>query len=292
MDVSCKKLLWHIQKINPLETNLLKLYSALYKTGTFIMFNLARSYPAATANISYFGRDLSADGMTALMQSIRGYDPHFRKNYQTLSDKLPTVLTGDSLAIQQFTEVLSSINDKVIHIKNQSITLRNQVSNIRDDLAKSIRDAKTKLAELTVEKEGLNAQKHVIEKQINAKKAEIDSYMIAFWIFSWLIALILESIKPFDAALNEIKDKLAAKQREIENLNTDEKNIQQLLNQSIELFNSNQKLSTQSDAMQGNINNIQTSLNRIDLEAHFLKANLMTLEKDWSGLMNIVNTNG
>jgi hypothetical protein len=47
--------------------------------------------------------------------------------------------------------------------------------------------------------------------------------MTAFWIFSWIIALILESIKPFDAALNEIKVKLSAKQREIENLDTDEK---------------------------------------------------------------------
>lgn len=255
------------------------------------MFNLARSYNAGSANISHFSMDLSVDVMTPLMQSIRDYDPNFKKNYQTLSDRLPAVLTGDSLAIQQFTVILSSINDKVIHIKNQSVTMRNQLSSIRDDLAKSIRDAKTKLEELTVEKEGLNAQKQVIEQQINAKKSEIDGYMTAFWIFSWIIALILESIKPFDAALNEIKVKLSAKQREIANLDTDEKNTQQLLNQSIDLFNSNQQLSTQCDAMQGNINNIQNSLKRIDLESHFLKAKLMTLEKDWSGLMNIVNTN-
>lgn len=256
------------------------------------MFNLARSYTADLANVSYSSMDLSADVMTPLMHTLRDYDPNFRKNYQTLSDKLPAVLTGDSLAIQQFTEVLSSINDKVIHIKNQSTTTRNQLGNIRDDLAKSIRDTKTKLEELTAEKEGLGAQKQVIEKQIKAKKAEIDGYMTAFWIFSWIIALILESIKPFDAALDEIKDKLTAKQREIENLDTDEKNTQQLLNQSIDLFNSNQQLCTQCDAMQGNINNIQNSLKRIDLESHFLKAKLMTLEKDWSGLMNIVNING
>lgn len=255
------------------------------------MFNLARSYNVGTANISYSAMDLSADIMTPFIQSIRNYDPSFRKNYQILSDKLPTVLTGDSLAIQEFTEILNSINDKVIHIKNQSISLRNQLSTIRDDLAKSIRDAKTKLEELTAEKEGLSAQKQVIEKQINAKKAEIDGYMTAFWIFSWIIALILESIKPFDAALNEIRDKLSSKQREIDNLDMDEKNTQQLLNQSIDLFNSNQRLSTQCDAIQGNINNIQNSLKRINLESHFLKAKLMTLEKDWSGLMNIVNTN-
>ncbi len=225
------------------------------------MFNLARSYNAGTANISYSAMDLSANVMTPLIHSIRDYDPNFRKNYQILSDKLPAVLTGDALAIQQFTEVLSPINDKVIHIKNQSDTIRNQLSNIRDDVARSIRDAKTKLEELTAEKEGLGAQKQVIEKQIKAKKAEIDGYMTAFWIFSWIIALILESIKPFDAALNEIKDKLTVKQREIDNLNTDEKNTQQLLNQSIDLFNSNQQLSTQCDAMQGNINN-RPSANR------------------------------
>lgn len=256
------------------------------------MFNLARFYNAVAVNIAYSSMDLSADAMTPLMHSIREYDPHFRKNYQILSDKLSALLTGNSLAIQQFTEALSSINDKVIDIKNQTIMLRNQLSNIRDDLAKSIRDAKTKLEELTAEKEGLNAQKHVIEKQINAKKAEINGYMAAFWIFSWIIALILESIRPFDAALNEIKAKLAVKQREIENLDADEQHTQQLLNQSIDLFNSNQKLSTQCGAMQGNINNIQASLKRIDLESHFLKAKLMTLEKDWLGLMNIVDTYG
>ena len=63
------------------------------------------------------------------------------------------------------------------------------------------------------------------------------------------------------------------------------------MDQSIELFNSNQQLCTQCDAMQGNINNIQDSLKRIDLESHFLKPKLMTLEKDWSGLMNITRTN-
>lgn len=254
------------------------------------MFNLSRSFNAGSANISYLSTDLSANVMTPLMQSIRDYDSNFRKNYQTLTDKLPAVLKKDSLAIQQFTVIISSINDKIIHIKNQSAIMRNQLSSIRDDFAKSIRDTKTKLEELAVQKEGLSAQKQVIEKQINAKKSEIDSYMTAFWVFSWIIALILESIKPFDAALNEIKVKLSAKQREIENLDTDEKNTQQLLNQSIDLFNSNQQLSTQCDAMQGNINNIQNSLKRIDFESHFLKAKLMTLEKDWSGLMNIVNT--
>ena len=91
--------------------------------------------------------------------------------------------------------------------------------------------------------------------------------------------------------MNEIKDKLVAKEREIENLDNNEKKIQQLLDQSIELFNSNQQLCTQCDAMQGNINNIQDSLKRIDLESHFLKPKLMTLEKDWSGLMNITRTN-
>lgn len=255
------------------------------------MFNLDRSYNTGLANISYFSMDLSVDIMTPLIQSIRDYDPNFRNDYQLLSNKLSTVLTKDSLAIQQFTTMLNSINDKVIYFKNQSVSMRNQLSNIRDDLAKLIRNAKTKLEELIIEKEGLIAQEQIIEKQIKAKKAEIDGYMIAFWIFSWIIALILESIKPFDAALNEIKVKLSTKQREIENLNMDEKNTQQLLNQFIGLFNSNQQLSTQCDAIQDNINNIQNSLKRIDLESHFLKAKLVTLEKDWFGLMNIVNTN-
>lgn len=255
------------------------------------MFNLARSNDINPAYFSYSAINLSTDVMTPLIHIIRDYDPSFRKNYQMLSDTLPGVLTGDTLAIQQFTEILNSINDKVTYIKSQSITTRNQLSNIRDDLAQSIRDTKTTLEKLTAEKEGLNGQKEVIERQIKAKKAEIDGYMTVFWIFSWIIALILESIKPFDAALNEIKDKLVAKEREIENLDNNEKKIQQLLDQSIELFNSNQQLCTQCDAMQGNINNIQDSLKRIDLESHFLKPKLMTLEKDWSGLMNITRTN-
>ena len=142
---------------------------------------------------------------------------------------------------------------------------------------------------LSAEKESLIGQKQVLERQIQAKKDEINGYMTAFWIFSWIIALILESIKPFDAALNEIKSKLAAKQQEIANLDNQTKSMQQSLNQSIDLFNSNQQLSTQCDTMQNNITNIQSSLKRLDVESHFLKAKLMTLEKDWSGLMVIVN---
>ena len=80
------------------------------------MFNLSRSFNAGSANISYLSTDLSANVMTPLMQSIRDYDSNFRKNYQTLTDKLPAVLIKDSLAIQQFTVIISSINDKIIHI--------------------------------------------------------------------------------------------------------------------------------------------------------------------------------
>jgi chromosome segregation ATPase len=257
-----------------------------------MMFNLAKSYSTSLENVYlYSSVDLSRDVMTPLIHIIRDYDPDFRKHYQELSEQLPQVLTGNSLAITQFTERLNSIKDKISRIKNLSILTRSQLATIRDDLAQSIRNTKTTLDELTAQKEGLNGQKQVIEKQISAKKAEIDGYMTAFWIFSWIIALILESIKPFDAALNEIKDKLAENQREIENLDSNEKNTQQLLDDAIDLFNSNQRLSTSCDVMQGNINNIQDSLKRLDLESHFLKAKLVTLEKDWSGLINIVNTN-
>lgn len=238
---------------------------------------------------AYSSLDLSKDLTMPLMVNIRDYDPTFKKNYQTLADQLPGVLKGDLLAIQQFTGTLNSISDKIIEIKNKTFSTRNELATLRDGLAQTIRDTQTKLDELSAEKESLLGQQEVLEKQIKAKKAEIEGYMIAFWIFSWIIALILESIKPFDAALNKIKNQLATKQREIENLNENEKNTQQLLNQSFDLFNTNQQLLTQCDALKGNIENIQSSLKRLDVESHFLKAKLTTLEKDWSGLMDLVN---
>jgi chromosome segregation ATPase len=238
---------------------------------------------------SYSSMDLSVDVIRPLVSSIRDYDPHFKENYQTLSNQLAAVVSKDTSAMQLFTAVLSSIRDKIVDIKNTAFITRNELANIRDQLALSIRNTQTKLDALSAEKESLIGQKQVLERQIQAKKDEINGYMTAFWIFSWIIALILESIKPFDAALNEIKSKLAAKQQEIANLDNQTKSMQQSLNQSIDLFNSNQQLSTQCDTMQNNITNIQSSLKRLDVESHFLKAKLMTLEKDWSGLMVIVN---
>lgn len=253
------------------------------------MLNLAFNANPSPVYYSYSSMDLSTDVIRPLITSIRDYDPSFKENYQVLSDKLSDVIKGDTSATQQFIYRLNLITDNVSDIKNKAIDTRNKLGNTRDQLAQSIRSTQTKLDELSAEKKGLVGQQEILEKQIKAKKDEINGYMIAFWIFSWVIALILESIKPFDAALNEIKNKLAANQREIENLDQNEKNTQQLLNQSIDLFNSNQQLCTQCDAIQGNINNIQASLKRLDVESHFLKAKLTTLEKDWSGLMDIVN---
>lgn len=254
------------------------------------MLSVAR-FHSPPLYFSYSDINLSEEVMTPLIREIRLYDPSFKKKYQTLSDQLPAVLTGDTLAIQRFTEILEEMSNKIASIKSKALTTRNELANVRDNLAQSIRNAKTKLDELSAKKQGLTSQKEVIEKQINAKKAEINGYMTAFWIFSWIIALILESIKPFDGALNDIKATLAANQREIESLENNERTTQQLLDQSINLFNSNQQLCTQCDSIKGNIDNIQNSLKRLDTESRFLKAKLVTLDKDWSGLMDIVNMN-
>ncbi len=253
-----------------------------------IMINVARFYNTPNY-FSYSPINLSEEIMAPLIREICNFDPSFRKLYQTLLDQLPAVLSKEALALQQFTEILKEMSDAIANIKSKAIVTRSELANIRDNLALSIREAKTQLDELNAQKQALLGQKEVIEKQINAKKAEIEGYMIAFWIFNWIIALILESIKPFDDALNEIKAKLAANQREIESLENTERTTQQLLDQSIDLFNSNQQLCTQCDNLQGNIDNIQNSLKRLDTESRFLHAKLVALEKDWSGLMDIAN---
>ncbi|EDP46038.1 hypothetical protein [Rickettsiella grylli] len=252
------------------------------------MSNLALHSNPSIIFSAYSSLDLSKDIILPLTENIHDYDPIFKENYQILLNYLPDVLKQDALVIQQFTSTLNSICNKVLEIKNKTFIIRNELGTIRDGLAQSIRDTQSKLDELSAEKESLIGQKQVLEKQIKAKKAEIDGYRIAFWLFNWIIAIILESIKPFDAALNEIKRELAAKQREIENLNDNEKRSQQLLNQSVDLFNVNLQLLTQCDTIKGNIENIQSSLKRLDVESHFLKAKLTTLEKDWSNLMEIV----
>ncbi|MFZ0219318.1 MAG: hypothetical protein WAL30_03835 [Candidatus Aquirickettsiella sp.] len=252
------------------------------------MSNLATTYNIDEITYYYsIGRDASQDLMKPLIKTISDYDPLFRQSHKKLSDKVADVLGKDELAIQQFTDLLAMMKDKITGIKKDSLGTRNELAHIRDDLLLSIRSAQSKIDHLEGQKAGLQGRKETLEKEISQKQKEIQIYKALSW-FIPILAIILESVRAFDSLLEETKTQLDTTQQEIQSIITEKNNNQQVLEESTLALNANQRLISGCDNIQNNISNIQISLKRID-KLSLLKNKLMALENDWSALMTIVN---
>lgn len=252
------------------------------------MYKLATPCEAYDEMTYYsMGMDASRELMKPLINSIYAYNPLFRQSHKELFNKVADVLNTDKLAIQQFTESLITMGDKISSIKKDSLSTRNELARIRDDLLLSVRSAQSMIDQLEAQKSGLQGRKETLEKQISNKQEEIAIYKALSWIIP-ILAIILESVRAFDSLLEETKSQLDNTMQEIQSLTTDKNHNQQVLEESMTALNANQRLTTGCDNIQNNISNIQISLKRLE-KLSLVKNKLIALDNDWSVLINIVN---
>lgn len=223
--------------------------------------------------------------MSPLINFIFNYDPQFRKSQLELLD-LANTINNDKSATQQFISLLDTITAQVIEIKKQSMQTRDELARIRDDLILAIRNAETKIDELEREKTALQGQKEVLEKEIRSAREKIEIYETIAW-FIPIVGPILNLLRVFDSQLDGTRAQLAHNRQEIDDLVYQKKTTQQLCDESKTSLTANQKLINSCDVIQNNINNIQSSLKRLE-ESRLLKGKLIALEKDWSVLMDII----
>lgn len=228
-------------------------------------------------------RNSSREPINTLIHTICDYDPLFKQAYQKLCDQIADVINENKFVIQQFKEALTMIQNKITNIKKISLSTKNELTGIRNDLSFSIRTTETKLDQLEEEKVGLQGQKEVLEQQIRQQEADLKKIWI-LPIAGILLAIIRAAFSILDTANLELKNT----EEKIRSLTTEKNHTLQLLKESTAALNTNLRLTTACNTLQNNITNILTSIKRIK-NLSSLKNKLIALEKDWTTLMNIVN---
>lgn len=257
------------------------------------MYNLATSPYQDSDEITYYsiGMDSARELIKPLINSIYDYDPVFKQAYEDLSNKVTHVVNKDMLVIQQFTDSVITIKDKISDIKKDSGNIKNKLANNQDDLILSIRSTENQLVQLHNEKIALLARKEILAEELKQQQKAIAKYKeLSIWgnMLIPFLSVLLEKVRAFDSLLDEAKTRLNYTQNQINSLTARQDYNEQILKKSMVAFDYHQQITTACDIIQNNINNIQTSLKRLET-LRLLKFKLIALNKDWSVLMNIVN---